>query len=145
MARIDEELDKLHEDGDPVLMGLDIGVASSVVALSAARCIPFSSCNGGSLGGHHHEAFPLVSFFAKVEWISVIVEAAEEANAGVSNSGNAVVVYAQLQDMLTLARGLIARRALFRKLKSTHSYRMKGWHEGAGVQVPLPFHSALAD
>jgi len=45
--------DELLEDY-PGLYGLDIGIASTVVALSAARCVPFSSCNAGALGGRRH-------------------------------------------------------------------------------------------
>src|SRR6185437_16580792 len=43
-----DEYDKMEEEwyeDPPDLYGLDLGVASSVVALSAARSLPFSSCN----------------------------------------------------------------------------------------------------
>ena len=48
------EEDEIHTDSVGIF-GLDIGVASSVCALSAARCIPFSSCNAGAFGGFHKE------------------------------------------------------------------------------------------
>jgi hypothetical protein len=51
--QVRNELEELGDEGDEGLFGLDLGVASSVVALSAARCIPFSSCNGGAFGDHH--------------------------------------------------------------------------------------------
>ena len=53
-------------DGDD-LRGLDIGVASAVAALSAARCIPFTSCNAGTFGGSHAETYPLVGSFARAQ------------------------------------------------------------------------------
>jgi hypothetical protein len=43
--------DALYDEPDDHLYGLDLGVASSVVALSAARYVPFSSCNAGVFGG----------------------------------------------------------------------------------------------
>jgi hypothetical protein len=134
LDRVNKELDELYDEGDSVLFGLDIGVASTVISLSAARCIPFSSCNGGSFGEHHHESFPLVTFFAKPEWIPAITDAAEEANAGLCNSGEALAVYAQIKDMLALARGLMARRALFRNLRS----RTSDLHSGPQVSLPFP-------
>jgi hypothetical protein len=44
------------------LWGLDIGVASATIALSALGAIP-GSCNAGGFGGHHQAAYPYVSFF----------------------------------------------------------------------------------
>ena len=58
--------EELYEDSNGIY-GLDIGVASAVVALSATRCIPFSSCNGGAFGGSHYESYPVVAFFAQPE------------------------------------------------------------------------------
>src|SRR5437867_963142 len=46
------------DDLEDCLMGLDLGVASAVAALSAAGCIPVASCNGGVLGDAHHEKYP---------------------------------------------------------------------------------------
>jgi hypothetical protein len=57
--------DELYEEPDDHLYGLDPGVASTVVALSAARCLPFSSCNAGAFGGHHYEIYPIVAFYAR--------------------------------------------------------------------------------
>ncbi len=50
---IDQIEDELYEEDADHLYGLDLGVASTVVALSAARCLPFSSCNAGAFGGSH--------------------------------------------------------------------------------------------
>ncbi len=52
-------------ESDEGLFGLDIGVASAVIALSAARCIPCSSCNGGAYGGSHQERHPVIAFYAE--------------------------------------------------------------------------------
>jgi hypothetical protein len=41
--------DRLYRSAEN-LHGLDLGVASTVVCLSAAKCIPFASCNGGAFG-----------------------------------------------------------------------------------------------
>jgi hypothetical protein len=56
--------EELYEN-ESWLFGLDIGVASTVIALSAARCVPFSSCNGGAYGGSHHEFHLVVAFYAR--------------------------------------------------------------------------------
>src|SRR5581483_2391404 len=60
----EQEYDAIEDELDDTdaLLGLDIGVASVVAALSAARCIPFTSCNAGTFGGHHAESYPLVGF-----------------------------------------------------------------------------------
>jgi hypothetical protein len=50
-------------EGDRDLFGLDLGVAATVVSLSAARCIPFASCNAGAFGGNHQEALSVGSVF----------------------------------------------------------------------------------
>jgi len=45
------ELELIEEEigEDPGLLAvMDLGMASTVVALSAAGCIPFTSCNGGA-------------------------------------------------------------------------------------------------
>lgn len=80
----DEEYDLIEEefteDPSPIL-GLDVGVASTVAALSAARCVPFASCNGGAFGGSHHESHPLVAFCARREHVKLLLEAAEQAGS----------------------------------------------------------------
>jgi hypothetical protein len=61
-TRIDDERLDCFEPSDG-LWGLDIGVASATIALSALGAIPVGSCNAGGFGGHHQGAFPYVSFF----------------------------------------------------------------------------------
>jgi hypothetical protein len=137
LGAVSRELDELHDNGEDGLLGLDLGVASTVIALSAARCIPFSSCNGGAFGDHHEEAHPLVSFFVKPAWVAILLNIAKEADVGLYNSGDALVVYGEILDMLSFARGLSANRRLFSKLKLRDDDSSKA-HQN---QHDLPFSS----
>jgi len=120
---------------------LDLGVASTVIALSAAKCIPFTSCNGGILGGAHLEAYPLVAFFAKPPQVPLLLAAAEEAGTGLENSsGDAIVVYTgDLPKMLAFASALVDQRRAFDGLKR---YRRPDRHFLTTAykqdQLPLP-------
>ncbi len=119
---IQEELEKIEEElieGPEGLYGLDVGVASVVVALSAARCIPFSSCNGGALGdGHHNEQYPLVAFYARPLIAEVILRCAELANVGIHDHGGCLVAYADsVEGMIHFARELTSARSTFRKVR----------------------------
>jgi hypothetical protein len=67
------------------LHGLDLGIASTVICLSAARCVPFTSCNGGAFGGRHQEAYPLAAFFARSRTTEQILVSAGEADIGLEN------------------------------------------------------------
>jgi hypothetical protein len=132
--QVRNELAELYDEGDEGLFGLDLGVASSVVALSAARCIPFSSCNGGAFGDHHEEAFPLVSFFVKPAWVSLLLEIATTANVGIYNSGDGLVVYGEILDMLSFAENMHASRSLSNQLKLTRDDPIT-----TSKQIALPF------
>lgn len=55
------------EEDFSLLRIIDLGLAGTVAALSAARCIPCTSCNAGAFGGHHHEAYPIVVFYARAQ------------------------------------------------------------------------------
>jgi hypothetical protein len=125
-ATLDTINDELYED-DEGLWGLDIGVASAVVALSAARCIPCTSCNGGCFGDHHHENYPIVSFYAKPAWVPYLLAAAEEAEVGLINDDRgSILVYADnISSMMLFASALIARRKKFAQLR-TKSPRTSG-------------------
>jgi hypothetical protein len=46
--------DEECEETMDALLGLDVGVASAVIALTAGGCITHSSCNGGVLGNPCH-------------------------------------------------------------------------------------------
>jgi hypothetical protein len=78
---IEEELFRSAEN----LFGLDIGVASVVACLSAANCIPFTSCNAGTFGGSHQEDHPLVAFFARSSMASRLVAHATTVQVGLAN------------------------------------------------------------
>lgn len=118
-AALDSISDELYED-DEGLWGLDIGVASAVIALSAAGCIPSTSCNGGCFGDHHHESYPLVSFYAKPAWVPNLLAAAEEAKIGLINedSGSILVYASNISSMMLFAINLIARSKEFSKLNT---------------------------
>lgn len=104
--------DELYES-DQNLYGLDLGVASAVVSLSAAGCVPFSSCNGGSFGGKHHERYPLVVFYAPAQTVGLLIAAAEEAGIGLEG-GEHVVAYADdVRNIVQFARSLISRSSQF--------------------------------
>jgi hypothetical protein len=68
-ADLDEEAELIEEEREAAdfpeddLWGLDVGVISATLALSALGATPVSSCNAGGFGGHHVAAFPHVAFF----------------------------------------------------------------------------------
>lgn len=94
----DEEIELIeqeqYEDPD-LLIGVDLGVASTVAVLSAASCLTIASCNGGAFGGDHHEDHPLVVFYARSEHLIVLLEAAEAADVGLERDAEGyLMVYA---------------------------------------------------
>jgi hypothetical protein len=117
--------DELYEEPDEHLYGLDLGVASSVVALSATRCVPFSSCNAGAFRGHHYEIYPLVAFFARPLMVDVLLLCAREANTGLEvGERGCVVAYADdIRAFRSFAMALTAHRAAFRALRNPRSVK----------------------
>lgn len=115
--RVIEE--ELYDEPDEHLYGLDLGVASTVVALSAARCVPFASCNAGAFGGRHQERYPLVAFFARPPMLDLLLDAAAAADAGLEiGDGGGLVAFADdVRSLRSLAAELIARRAAFRAVR----------------------------
>jgi hypothetical protein len=77
------------------LMGLDIGVASVVLALSASGCAPCTSCNGGAFGDGHHESHPLVLFFSRQSLAPLLLECAEETDVGLVGAEGGLLVYSR--------------------------------------------------
>ena len=77
----DDDFDDFADQG---IRNVDLGVASAVAALSAVGCIPFTSCNAGSLGGAHSAPYPIVRFFAPREIAGELLDSAEEAGVGKS-------------------------------------------------------------
>ena len=115
---VEAELESIEEslyESPENLYGLDIGVASTVICLSAANCIPFSSCNGGAFGGLHQEAYPLVVFFAKIQTAERILGIAEGVNVGLVNRpGGCLMAYAtNILSFRAFAAGLLKQRQVF--------------------------------
>ncbi len=96
---------------------LDVGVAAAVMALSAADCLPGTSCNGQP---GHAEVHPLVVFRSVPERISVLLACAKEAKCGLINNENwpgTLILYAdEIGPMVAFARHLLARRDSLPKL-----------------------------
>ncbi len=118
----DEEFEQVNES----LFGLDVGVASTVMALSASRCIPFTSCNAGAFSeGGHHESYPVVAFYTKPAWVSVLVSAAQTAGIGLTNDGGAIVAFADdIYKFPQFSRVLYRQRREINGLKLTHRVQL---------------------
>ncbi len=114
------EYESLEDETLEAFDGLDLGVASTVFALSAARCIPFSSCNAGAFGDHHSERHPLVAFYARPAIAALLLTCAEEAQSGLTNGhGGCLVAYAtDLPGLRRFAGAIITHRTAFRKLRT---------------------------
>jgi hypothetical protein len=119
--------DELYEDPEEGIYGLDIGIASTVVALSASRCVPFSSCNTGAFGDFHHEGYPVVAFYGRPEMLVLLLESAETSGVGLCNEdrGGLVVHAADIRHMRRFAHALIQRRAVFRTIRFSRQRNMK--------------------
>lgn len=92
---------------------LDVGVAGATLALAAAGCVPFASCNGGGLGGRHEYEYPLVAFYLPPLAVAPVVAAAAEAGAGLFQDpryGTVQVYGRRLIDLHQFARALSTRR-----------------------------------
>ena len=88
-ARIDDERLDCFEPSDG-LWGLDIGVASATIALSALGAIPVGSCNAGGFGGHHQGAYPYVSFFLGGAPPEFVVSISLAASVGLRSDADGV-------------------------------------------------------
>lgn len=116
--------EELSAIGDS-LYGLDVGVAAAVVALSAARCIPFNSCNGGAFGGHHQEVYPLVAFYTRNRSVDLIISAAEEANIGLYGQQFLVAYADDVRKLMDFSERLIKRSGSFRLLRDPRPVRLQ--------------------
>ena len=120
----EELFDEIFDDEELAeLMGLDMGVAATVAALSAAGFIPCTSCNGGAFGGRHHEAYPLVAFYARPEALTLLLQCAQESEVGMDNDQGwspddlPIVVYADdIRKMDAFAEALSKRSSDFHAL-----------------------------
>lgn len=130
---IEEEL----AEGD--LLGLDLGVASTVACLSAARCVPFSSCNAGAFGGHHQETYPVVAFFARSQMVDLLLACAVENEIGLENNDyGCVVAYADdVRKLRGFAESLINKRSLFRAIRVRQGAHGTTIREPEQYKLPL--------
>ncbi len=133
VKRQDEDEDIAESEA---FFGLDAGVASTVLALAAARCIPVSSCNG--MPGHQ-ELHPLVAFFCRPTRLPDLLAVADEAQCGLENASmGALVVYAHdVTRMIEFARKLIEHRHSLSKITATRSVSQAKREDAA--QMALPF------
>jgi hypothetical protein len=86
-VRIDDDRLDCFEPSDG-LWGLDIGVASATIALSALGAIPVGSCNAGGFGGHHQGAYPYVSYFLGGALTECVVSISRAAGVGLRSDAD---------------------------------------------------------
>ncbi len=107
----------LQRDLDDPLWGLDLGVASATLALSAAGCVTFSSCNGGVFReARHPEGYPLIAFFMRPRIAAEIEVTAADAGVGVDThpDGSLQVYCVSPWGLYDFAARLHRRRASIR-------------------------------
>lgn len=108
--RAEEELlDQLDdEDVASHLGSLDLGVASSVLALSAAGCATLVSCSG-HFGEGRWTKYPMIQFAADEVRVRHLLDAAARSHCGISDSHHGLVeIWAtDLQAMMEFARNVI--------------------------------------
>jgi hypothetical protein len=126
ISKIESERESLDEESfetelleaEMYLDGLDLGVAATVIALSAAGCVPFSSCNAGAFGGDHQERYPLVAFYAPTNAVELLLSAATEAEIGL-DGGDYLVAYADdIRKLSGFAWALMKRAAALDPLRA---------------------------
>ena len=95
--------------------GLDFGIASVVLSLSAVGCHTFWSCNGSE---NHVEEVPLVAFFCDVEKMNLLKKAAElsECVFQDGNDGCKEVYGNTIRSMLKFAELLIESEGRIERL-----------------------------
>jgi hypothetical protein len=120
-ATIEDELSETDQD----LYGLDLGIASAVISLSAAKCVPFSSCNAGAFGEPHQEKYPLVAFYARAQAVDLLTVSAEEAGIGLEGNEYLVAYADDVRRIREFARSLIRRSPLFGGIRTRRSPRPK--------------------
>jgi hypothetical protein len=131
-AAEDYEDDQRNEDINEILLGLDVGVASAVMALSASRCVPFSSCSGGAFSRRtHFEEHPLVAFYARLPWLPLLLTVAESAEIGMTNGpSGAVVAFADdVYKFTRFASTLYDRRHKINNLKAPRQQHLDNRRE----------------
>lgn len=100
VERIDEEWLESF-----LLPGIDFGVASTVVALSALGCVPITSCRGNTLNDGHRHAAPTVCFYAAENTLPLLLQHANSSGVWLANNMDMVELYTNdLRSMLAFAR-----------------------------------------
>jgi hypothetical protein len=95
-AELIEEERAVADFPEDDLWGLDIGVISATLALSALGATPFFSCNAGGFGGHHVAVFPHVTFFLPRSTAAEVLAIAKAADVGLDLvEGGTARVYGQ--------------------------------------------------
>jgi hypothetical protein len=143
----EEEQERITEEmyeHDVGLFGLDMGVASAAIALSAAGCITCTCCNAGAFGDGHAENYPVVAFFAKPRHVELLLKCAEEAGVGLENhEGTAIVFANDIRRMRLFATALIQQSGKFRELgRGTRKSAVKVLEQQAATsssQLKFPF------
>jgi hypothetical protein len=111
IAELNAISDRSFEDDSPPLRGLDLGVAATVLTLSAMGSVTIASCNGGCFCDHHHEDHPLVIFFSQPKDKETLLNAAKSSGAGISNENGRLMVWANdIWDMHRFAKSLFLLR-----------------------------------
>ena len=106
------EEERLEAFDDP-LWGLDVGVASATLALSAMGCTPFSSCNGGMLGGFHNASHPVVAFYLPAEAAPAALWSAGAGGVGLTldPEGRARLYSDAVEPMVAFAAAALGQQA----------------------------------
>ncbi|MDQ0839183.1 hypothetical protein [Sphingomonas faeni] len=118
-----DEGDRARFIGAPRLVSslrqLDLGVAGTVAALSAARCVPIMSCNAGAFGGRHSEVAPVIGFYARGAAAPLLVAIAAETGVLLRNHryGDLAVEATTIDRMHAFGRSLFEHRDAFIALK----------------------------
>ncbi len=90
------------------LWGLDLGVASAVVALSCLGACPVSSCNGGAFGHSHQAKYPYISFFLYEASLERLLLIAEHARCGLTALDGLGHLYGPVDNLMMFAREVAA-------------------------------------
>jgi hypothetical protein len=125
-----------RDDIEPDLSaGLDLGMGAAVFALSAAGCATLVSCSGHFGEGRWIE-FPTVQFAADAARVEILLQIAESADCGMTDSYEGLVeVWARtIDEMLDFAEGVIARQTDFEALPPAIVYQASEISE----EVSLP-------
>lgn len=81
--------EQLADDVAPEVAGLDVGVVSAVIALSALGCVTATSCNGQP---RHQYPVPMVVFWVRPGGLPAVHAAATAAGCQLSNGSSGSVV-----------------------------------------------------